>query len=977
TEINTVLDTTEYDIKFNKKGNTIVNYNIDAKYNKSKFTMDSDVEIYNLKGVREADRVIGNEGNCIAYSFNSDVKDITSFDFVADDNATLDQDIIGNVSTDMVTLYVPDGTDVTSLVAAFTITGVELKISATSQNSGITANNFTNPIIYTVYAADGSTKDYTITVNILPATPPNANNVRIIASDSEGVVSPIAWDTSTLTGAYSYIANENGNEDSSLYEWWKSDTENGTFEKIVGESGISISGSGLENKWIIFKIKPFAINGTSGSWVSSDPIQVFLDEDNPFWKKIVEDLWYINAEDDEKDQFDTDYGSDYEDELKVITMDEACNVDSNIVERTINISGSSATGNLYMAIDVEDYVQSVDSYKINFDTILYREDDVTTWGWGLGFNSEINPTGNTTGVLYKDKGYLFQFDPGASGFVVRRNDPSHRVIKWMGANSDSVPLSPVGSYGSPYRPSNLVNDEFNWSGGNDKNNPLWWLDYSTEIVFQKQLDKSYILKATTWVIPDEGDPILVSEPMWYGGFDNITLDDGKEYNGVYQTDSTPSTSSDTSLYEFRAESARKSYLGFRSWGTNGYDANFNNLALDDGFSMEIEEAYFLTNKSIYLKFDHDIRDEFRTTYDGNDLIHFSNSSYSINSIVKSGNDGVIITLDDSLSFTQMGTGIKLNIERGGIRELMAGDINITNGNEFLVKGTDHLLSVSIEDAYFTGRSSLAVKFDKAIDGITLGLDELKINNNTIDVDDVLYFDDTAVYLLNAPVLSSLFSSDSIIDIDNDMIKSPTSFTVTEYNQIVFDEDFENSTDGVRPSGWIKYSTGDVEATNNVTHSGNLSLLKIDNNDPKGGYKDLNKTSINNGYIFDGWIYRPSIPTGGGAQDRFSISNDNVSGYGIAFTGSNDNSELRIEKRNNSNASTIGNVVFKKNKNTWYRIVFVSIKDTNDFIGRVYDNDGNFLKEVTATDNIYSNFTRFYVHGGNEFSLDDLSIGIFK
>jgi len=58
------------------------------------------------------------------------------------------------------------GTTVTSLIATFTLsTDATAKVGTSAQTSGTTTNNFTNPVVYTVLAADGvKSKDYTVTV---------------------------------------------------------------------------------------------------------------------------------------------------------------------------------------------------------------------------------------------------------------------------------------------------------------------------------------------------------------------------------------------------------------------------------------------------------------------------------------------------------------------------------------------------------------------------------------------------------------------------------------------------------------------------------------------------------------------------------------------------------------------------------------------------------------------------------------------
>ncbi len=58
-------------------------------------------------------------------------------------------------------------TNVTALIATFTISaGAQLRVSSTPQTSGVTPNNFTSPVVYTVTAADGSTQNYTVTVSV-------------------------------------------------------------------------------------------------------------------------------------------------------------------------------------------------------------------------------------------------------------------------------------------------------------------------------------------------------------------------------------------------------------------------------------------------------------------------------------------------------------------------------------------------------------------------------------------------------------------------------------------------------------------------------------------------------------------------------------------------------------------------------------------------------------------------------------------
>jgi formylglycine-generating enzyme required for sulfatase activity len=73
-----------------------------------------------------------------------------------------------NEAAKTVAVTVPFGTVVTALIATFTSTGASVKVGSTVQTSGVTANNFTNPVTYTVVAVDESTQDYVVTVTVAP-----------------------------------------------------------------------------------------------------------------------------------------------------------------------------------------------------------------------------------------------------------------------------------------------------------------------------------------------------------------------------------------------------------------------------------------------------------------------------------------------------------------------------------------------------------------------------------------------------------------------------------------------------------------------------------------------------------------------------------------------------------------------------------------------------------------------------------------
>ena len=75
--------------------------------------------------------------------------------------------VIGENTVDVTMLQ---GTDLSNLVATFTLSqGAEANgVGLTKQISGTTANDFSSPVVYTITAADGQEKNYTVTVNYVP-----------------------------------------------------------------------------------------------------------------------------------------------------------------------------------------------------------------------------------------------------------------------------------------------------------------------------------------------------------------------------------------------------------------------------------------------------------------------------------------------------------------------------------------------------------------------------------------------------------------------------------------------------------------------------------------------------------------------------------------------------------------------------------------------------------------------------------------
>ncbi|MFB9750364.1 beta strand repeat-containing protein, partial [Paenibacillus hodogayensis] len=92
----------------------------------------------------------------------SSAKDLTAFSFAGFSPAA-----VGTINGTNVEVTVPFGTPVTSLIATFTSSpSSTVTVGVVPQLSGLTPNDFTSPVVYTVTAQDGTTKNYTVTVTV-------------------------------------------------------------------------------------------------------------------------------------------------------------------------------------------------------------------------------------------------------------------------------------------------------------------------------------------------------------------------------------------------------------------------------------------------------------------------------------------------------------------------------------------------------------------------------------------------------------------------------------------------------------------------------------------------------------------------------------------------------------------------------------------------------------------------------------------
>lgn len=81
--------------------------------------------------------------------------------------AYIKETIAGEINGSEINLSLPGEVNASKLVATFGFKGAGVFIGAVQQTSGVTVNDFTKDIVYTVKAEDGSTKDYTIKITLV------------------------------------------------------------------------------------------------------------------------------------------------------------------------------------------------------------------------------------------------------------------------------------------------------------------------------------------------------------------------------------------------------------------------------------------------------------------------------------------------------------------------------------------------------------------------------------------------------------------------------------------------------------------------------------------------------------------------------------------------------------------------------------------------------------------------------------------
>lgn len=179
------------------------------------------------------------------------------------------------------------------------------------------------------------------------------------------------------------------------------------------------------------------------------------------------------------------------------------------------ITGSTALGAMIFQKIDKDHLGDAnkDKYKITIDSQTQN----VSGGWGILLNGNIikDKDGNI-----KDNGYMFQFDPGAGGFLLRQiKDGKHDTNVLLGVSRKIR----NGYSTTAYFPDELLNTEtgFNWSNKDSS----WTKRYKTEIIVE---NKAKEMLLTVTLIDENGNR---SNEMKFGSFGSYQIKTGTNISG--------------------------------------------------------------------------------------------------------------------------------------------------------------------------------------------------------------------------------------------------------------------------------------------------------------------------------------------------------------------------------------------------------------------------------------------------------------
>jgi|GEM_PF-546981 len=201
----------------------------------------------------------------------SSSKEILAFSF-----KDLSPAVIGTINEENIDLIVPYGTDVSALIATFTSTGTLVEVDGTEQVSGITANDFTTPVTYTVTAQDGTKQTYTVTVTVA------VSSEKEITEFSFMDLSPAV--TGTIDGTNIDLIVPEGTDVSALIATF---TSKGTLVDVDGTEQLSGITANDFNTPVTYRVT--AEDGTTQTYTVTVTVTVALSSE-----KEIKEFGFMN-----------------------------------------------------------------------------------------------------------------------------------------------------------------------------------------------------------------------------------------------------------------------------------------------------------------------------------------------------------------------------------------------------------------------------------------------------------------------------------------------------------------------------------------------------------------------------------------------------------------------------------------------------------------------------------------------------------
>lgn len=255
----------------------------------------------------------------------SNEKEITDFRFNVTNPST-----VGVINGSEITVDLPNNINRTSLVATFANSGKStVSVDGVVQQSAITLNDFTNPVVYRVTAEDGTTRDFTVTIGVAapedpndvdgdgvpnnvdncPDTPPNttvdtdgceifslpSDNFRLLSKGESCGSSNNGSITIDALQNLSYTATLNGNGQNQSIDF----TSTASFESLEGgmyEVCITVQGqSGYQNCFDIMVAEPEPLSVNLKTDISGKSVTLDLAGGNLYTINLNDEVFTTSA----------------------------------------------------------------------------------------------------------------------------------------------------------------------------------------------------------------------------------------------------------------------------------------------------------------------------------------------------------------------------------------------------------------------------------------------------------------------------------------------------------------------------------------------------------------------------------------------------------------------------------------------------------------------------------------------------------